>query len=169
MNRYPTPLSFDSSGSAVVRFFGDRVAHVVVHMPTQACGKPMQLLACPESIGILGKRCFWCGKHKQGTNLDRIAAHGWDVEAGKWCVLLAPKGLVSDIKEKMTEMGIDEYVCLHGGGPDVIIQRRSRLPALLSLAMETIGIPRGDNKRPSLEDFLEGMESRSCWAKDATV
>lgn len=161
MNRYPTHLHFDSSGSAVARFFGTKVADVVVHRVDRKMSQA--LMACPESVGE-GTPCLLC--RETGGALageQRSVAMAWDLHKCRWCVYVAPPFVIRRISDSVSEAG---FVVGERDSPDVILQRQ-RGNTLVCPMGETASEERGDGNPPPLEDYLLGMKTRSIWAKYA--
>lgn len=158
MTRYPTPLSFDLSGTAVARFFGDDLALVEVHKRDDV---RLILSACPTSIGVLGRVCSAC----PGTTERRRVALCWDVSRGKWCVLAGTTCLLSRIRRFSLGVVPHAGILSLGLGPDVVVQRMADSPPMVRVLEETVGVERGTGDPPPLGDFVRGMEAWSCFAR----
>jgi hypothetical protein len=156
--RYPIHLHFDASGTAIIRPFGKETIEIRAHF--QDC-IPRNFAACPESIGLLGRKCSICKRGDQG--IHRRISLGWDVVEEKWCHLMSSNWVVSKILDvAIKEVGSMELFC-SGYGPDILIQRVGNDVQIRSIE-DTCIVQRGDNKIPDLREFLRGLESRSKWA-----
>lgn len=158
MTRYPTHLQFDQSGTAIARFFGNRLAGVDMHWSK---GVARNLSVCPLSVGLLGKKCRACGEGQSG--IPRTVALCWDVTRERWCHLIGHRLLMAKIYSlSISEVGNAEMFA-NGHGPDIVIQRQGRTAQVRSLP-ETCLMSRGVGDPPEIEDFLRGLESRSIWS-----
>jgi hypothetical protein len=76
---------------------------------------------------------------------------------------MAPPDVVKRaFRTSIGETGGLPEITQQGLGPDLIMQIVSG-DTLIRTLEGTIGIPRGNEKPPQLEDFLHGMEARSVW------
>jgi len=167
MTRYPTPLYFDSSRSALVRFFSPKLAEVGIH-PIEA-KIPNVLTACPDSVSMAnGKPCLFCARLDEGERETltkaRVVAQAWDLHKDRWCLYMAPPFVMDMVLQEVVDAGFSKDDLKRGTGPDVILQRQ-RSHILVMVMEETAGTPRGKGKCPPMEDYLRGLQSRSIWAK----
>jgi hypothetical protein len=157
MIRYPTHLQFDQSGTAIARFFGNRLAGVEMHW-IKGIGRNFSV--CPLSVGLLGKKCRACMDGQ--TGIARTVALCWDVARDRWCHLIGHRLLMAKIYNlSISEVGNIEMFS-NGHGPDIIIQRKGTTAQVRSIP-ETCVLSRGVGDLPEIEDFLRGLESRSIW------
>lgn len=147
MTRYPTLLHFDSSGSASFVPAESRVASVRVHWKE---GIPQNFLVCPESVGMLGKKCHRCASGELGD--DRSVAYVYDLYKSKRCLLMSSPTVFA----KIARLGLDGGILLQRTGMKMLADRIP-LPESFELSELSEG--------PPFEDYLAGLESRSVWAK----
>lgn len=155
MTRYPTHLHFDVSGSAMIRFADPRIALLSIHWAKAGVGQ--HLLACPDSIDEPGK-CLLCKARPGAESLPRVAGMGWDLCKKKWCIFISTQGVFDKIRQTLAEedLNIEDR--------DVVLQR-VKGDVLVSLGGDS---PLPNKKQPFFEDFLDGLASRSYWAKYAS-
>lgn len=149
-------LAFDTSGSAIVRFF-DVPAKISVHW---ANAKVAHLwLTCPDSIGLVaGFKCRAC--EAGARSAERHIAPGWDVTMGRWCLFMSHPLVFSEVFRKCLDHGVSVEMMKSGMGPDVILQRVGNR-TLSEVAPETIAQPRGKGKRPAFLALMEAVQKRS--------
>lgn len=163
-------LTFDSSGSAIARFFG-KPAVVGVHW---AKAKVAQVkLVCPLSIGQAATKC----KHsiETGPNTfshpapsERLIALCWDVQAKQWAVFIGHALVFGEVASKMKAAGVTPQVMAVGLGPDVILQRLGN-KTMAEIVPESIGVkPPGCGDAPDFDEYLRSLEEKSAWATFAT-
>lgn len=129
-------LEFDTSGSAVVRFFG-QPALVSIHYA--AAGVSMLKMICPDSLGIDPKVCRACTSVKAS---DRMLSVVWDVKLEKWALYMAPNRVFGAVFEQCQKQSVDPAMMEKGEGPDMILQRAGFGTEVVAMP-ETIGQVRG--------------------------
>jgi len=148
---YLPGLQFDSSGSAMVRFF-DKLAEISVHW----ADAPIQQykLACPEG------KCKAC---PHVPSMPRRIAIGWDVSRGRWCVYMAHKNVFSQAFKLCRKQGVTPADMETGNGPDVLLQRMG-MKTMVSIIPETLDDePPRTPPPPSLKAVIAGLYKKSIW------
>ena len=148
MSHYPTHLYFDSSGSAEFFIQDSRFATADFHIIK---GFPQHLLACPDSIGLDGKKCICCNTmDKQTKNI----AFGWDLHKEKHCLFISTPYVFSRIQEEQKKIEPSDNISF-------IFQRTSSGMLIETLKMD-LEIKKSDYE---FEDYLKGLQNRSYWTK----
>lgn len=161
-------LSFDTSGSARIRFFG-KIAKVAIHYAKAKV--PMTHMICPDSI--LGT-CLLCQKGIQPS--PRLLSIGVDCNKQKWAIYMGTPNGFKAIYKQCQAIGISSAVMEAGDGPDVLLQRVGPMtePEIL---LDTIGQSRipadkswdADSEVgpaiaiPNMDDILKSLATRSHW------
>lgn len=129
-------LEFDSSGTAVIRFFG-KISKVKIHYASAKIS--MQRMVCPADVRGLG--CLVC-EHEKAPLTERMIVVGWDCHKKDWCSYMASLPTFSEIFRQAKEAGVSSSQMEAGEGPDVYLQRIGAKTDVI-IATETIGHPRG--------------------------
>ena len=167
-------LSFDSSGSAVARFFGN-IAEVTIHWisaeeqlenPQLAVGQKQML--CPLSIAPLlppeNFKCSACFKEKGSATRHVVMAY--DVPKKAWSVYLAHPFILKKIMDAARECGATPKMMVDGTGPDIILQKIGQNTEVQTLP-ETMGkVKEIEELKPAFESILLGLARYSVWNED---
>ena len=163
------PLDFDSSGSAIIRFFG-KLAFAPLH-PAEV-KLPNYRLICPYELN--NTECKLCAvpevipedkaeKRTQRFFIKQLS-FGWDCRKKRWAFLLGSKFLFDDIFNKCIKVGTTIAMMEAGSGPDVYLQRMG-YQTEVEVATNTIGKERGPQERPTIENVIKQILSESIWTK----
>lgn len=168
-------LRFDSSGSAVIRFFG-RPVGVKIHWVKAMIGQ--NKMVCPDSIGVLKKKmpCALCNVSKTLTvsnhelivpgqpakTTDRVVSSVWDVKDNKMHGWMFNQAVMGEVFSKMTQYGFAAGDMVSGKSMDVLVQRvGSRIE--VAVMPETAGQERGDEHPYDLNTYLRELARASVW------
>lgn len=170
-------LGFDSSNSAVIRFFGS-VASVGVHWcPKNVTLKVSQTkLLCPDSLAPEDKDDGWnlqkekklkCKRCLAQTASDRFIAVGWDVGKKRWCVFMAHPNTFADIFDMFKARGIPPELIESGMAGEVVVQRMG-MKTMVDMVDGTAGVKHDLGAPPSPYEVYKELRKQSLWTKYST-
>ena len=137
-----------------LRFFG-KLVEVAFHLGHEF---RLQDSVCPACVGQ------WCSAcQADQVPVPRIAALAWDVDGRKWVGCVAEQHEFSRIMEKCSVLGCAGPAMEEGRGPDMIVQGWGKATEIVALP-ETLGIPRGTESIPKIEERIEGLAKKSRFA-----
>lgn len=156
-------LGFDTSGTAVARFFGE-IAEVEVHwQPDDEVPKYRQTrLVCPRSLDPQA-RCSGCEDGRRASPRQVLTC--WDVRAGRWAVFMTSRRVVDDLIGRLGKMLLTPAEMAGGEGPDVLIQRIGMVTEVEPMR-ETLGEKRGDGKIPPGMAVVKGLKRALIYKHD---
>jgi hypothetical protein len=159
------PLFFDSSGSAMARFFG-KLGMIEVHWAEAKV--PSLKMICPNSI-LKEKTCLVCKNDSGKKNShDRLISLAWDCKKNRWSLYLSSHLVFNEIFQQCNKVGVSNQLIENGDGPDVLIQRMGYKNEVAVL-IETIAKTRGKDK-PDFDEVLKSAAKKSYWNKfDSTI
>jgi hypothetical protein len=162
---HPKHLYFDSSGSAIARFFGTPVL-LGIHW---ASGSKMAQtkLVCPRSI----EQAEVCKACETGREVSqRLACLCWDVHEECWAIYMGSQYIFDQIASQCLASNVNTSLdsLKEGRGPDFVLQRVSNAPlsAVVTKTMpviDSLGTNRGTSDGPTIEQFVNGLCMKSIY------
>lgn len=156
-------LSFDSSGSSVVRFFKNPISGIKIHI--DGSNKRIHQI-CPNSIYNNENMCKICldnnidSKITTYDNMNIILC--WDIKKSKWSILLLSYYRFTTIFSILSSIGCSNEIIEKGLGPDIIITYY-RQQMNFEPIKNNCRVIRGNGIIPDMNLILNYIEKKSKW------
>lgn len=142
-----SPLSYDASGSAQIKLYGD-VFEGHLHEDGRQWTPSFSLL-CPEDVGEP------CGRCRAG--MPKVAFAMCVCRSGRrWAVYMASRDEMDAVREECDRLGYAAEAMRSGNGPDVILQEGHRPFVVPSRT-------KPEESCPSLAGELPSIYRQSKW------
>jgi len=141
------PLSYDASGSAQIRLYGD-VFEGYLHEDGRQWGSSFSLL-CPSDVGTPCERC--------AAGMPKVAVAMCVCRSGKkWAVYMVSRDEMDMVMSECSRLGYAADAMRSGAGPDVILQEGHK-PFIIPSTADP------EKDAPDLADELGGIYKQSKW------